>query len=75
MKSNTNDYLMAEARKELARKGGQANLKKHGKDFYKELSKKGVAARRTKKEIDAIVKQVMKTDEIYDLLDKITIQK
>lgn len=43
--NNTNEYLMKEARKELARKGGEANLKKHGKEFYKELSKKGVAAR------------------------------
>lgn len=48
MKTNTNEYLMKEARKALAQKGGQANLKKHGKEFYKALSKKGVEARRIK---------------------------
>lgn len=39
---------MAEARKALAQKGGQANLKKHGKAFYKAISKKGVEARKNK---------------------------
>jgi len=40
---------MKEARKALAKSGGDANLKKHGKDFYKSISAKGVAARMAKK--------------------------
>lgn len=52
MKANTNEYLMSEARKALAQKGGLANLKKHGKGYYKALSKKGVEARKQKKQDD-----------------------
>lgn len=51
MKTNTNEYLMKEARKQIASLGGQANLKKYGKDYYKALSKKGVEAKKMKQTI------------------------
>lgn len=48
--NNTNEYLMAEARKELASRAGKACAKKHGNEFYKEISRKGVEARKAKKD-------------------------
>lgn len=38
-----------EARKIIASEAGRANLAKHGKEFYKEISRKGVEARKLKK--------------------------
>lgn len=35
---------------ELGKRGGEKTLQKHGKDYFKELSKKGVEARRVKNE-------------------------
>lgn len=37
-----------ELRKKFARSGGQATLKKHGIEFYKNLSAKGVVVRKLK---------------------------
>lgn len=48
MKANTNEYLMSEARKALAKQGGEATKKKHGIEHYKAMSKKGVEARKVK---------------------------
>lgn len=38
---------------DFARLGGKTTLKKHGKDHFKNISKKGVEARRLKKEAQA----------------------
>lgn len=44
------DKKIDEAARELGRKGGLATKKKHGKAYYKELSKKMLEARWGKKE-------------------------
>lgn len=54
MKANTNEYLMREARKALGKQGGDAIKEKIRKgelpeDHYKNISKKGVEARKAKK--------------------------
>lgn len=51
MNANTNEYLMKEARKSLAKQGGEATKKKHGVEHYKEMSRKGVEARRFNKSV------------------------
>lgn len=38
---------------EFARKGGKTTFQKYGKDHFKNLSKKGVEARKKKKEVAA----------------------
>lgn len=42
-------YTLEEARKILAGEAGRANLEKHGKQYYTDLSKKGVEARNKKR--------------------------
>ncbi len=44
----THEELLAEARKELAGKGGKANIAKHGVGRMKEISKKGNDAKKLK---------------------------
>jgi hypothetical protein len=46
----TNQPDMKEIAKLLGRKGGEATSKKHGKDYFKRISRLGVEARRAKKE-------------------------
>lgn len=40
---------LQEARRIISQQAGQANLAKHGKEFYKEISRKGVEARKRNK--------------------------
>lgn len=49
--------------KEFARMGGKAVFKKRGKDWMKEISKRGVEARKEKDRI----KDLLKPEDVQDL--------